>query len=114
MVLLELVQKNNRTPISGSAEGLVSQDHSAEVTQHIATSPLLCPPPLPSSLSSFPTSILTFTELFAKVVFLATLAEKDIFSLLPIFTTRNIPVIGEGGTTFLFVFLKNPSSGLLK
>lgn len=25
-----------------------------------------------------------------------------------------LPVIGEGGTTFLFVFLKNPSSGLLK
>lgn len=45
------------------------------------------PSPLPSSLSSFPTSTLTFTELFAKVVLLATSAEKDIFSLPPVFTT---------------------------
>lgn len=42
------------------------------------------------------------------------LGRKLSFSVWQHWWYLNIPVIGEGGTTFLFVFLKNPSSGLLK
>lgn len=51
---------------------------------------------------------------WAEVAHLATLAASYTFSAQLYSLYLNIPVIGEGGTTFLFVFLKNPSSGLLK
>lgn len=57
-------------------------------------------PPRPSrSLSSLPR-------------WLTLLPWQQVTRFLPSYI--NVPVIGEGGTTFLFVFLKNPSSGLLK
>lgn len=61
-----------------------------------------------------PTPSLTLPELPAKLIHLPPSADTDRFFIWLQLGYLNIPVIGEGGTTFLFVFLKNPSSGLLK
>lgn len=71
-------------------------------------------PLLPNTHLHSPMPSLTFSELFVKLVYLPTLAETYSFSAQLYLWYLNVPVIGEGGTTFLFVFLKNPSSGLLK
>lgn len=123
-VLLELVQKKqtrdrrtcrtSRFQQHCDSRGLVRCCRQApgavkrnEVTRHAAAKGSDLPPPSP-------TPTLTFAELFAKEAHLAALAASYTFSAQLYSLYLNIPVIGEGGTTFLFVFLKNPSSGLLK
>lgn len=111
MVLLQLVQKNNsRTLMSGSAEVLVLQDHNAEVTPHMATSLLLCPPASAHFPSPPSHSLNSLPRWFSSLPW----QKMTSFSSCLYSPHCNIPVMGEGGTTFLFVFLKNPSSGLLK
>lgn len=84
-----------------------------EATLHVAIEEgdLAARSPVPSCS---PVPSLTFTELSAKLIHRPASAGNYIFSTQLYLWYANIPVIGDGGTTFLFVFLKNPSSGLLK